>query len=77
MIERDFVKTSSPKPAKQPPLPVFQKALHQLRANPVAAAGPKSEKRDNKFSKSRDTREDRGERQMKTTHDSQTFPHVR
>jgi hypothetical protein len=38
---------------------------------------PKSQKRDNTFSKSRDTREDRGARQMKTAHDSQTFPHAR
>ena len=37
----------------------------------------KSEKRDNIFSKSRDTREDRGARQMKTSRSSQTFPHVR
>jgi hypothetical protein len=72
------MKTSSPKLAKKPQPPVFQKTLHQLRANPKAAdASSKSEKRDNTFSKSRDTREDRGERQMKTTHDSQTFPHVR
>ena len=45
------------------------------RQAPVAAAKP--EKRENTFSKSRDTREDRGERQMKTTQSSQTFPHAR
>jgi hypothetical protein len=37
----------------------------------------KQEKRDNIFSKSRDTREDRGARQMKTSHNAQTFPHGR
>ena len=37
----------------------------------------KPPKRDNTFSKSRDTREDRGLRQMKTTHSSQTFSHGR
>jgi hypothetical protein len=56
--------------------PVFPKTLHQLRTKPKAALS-KLQKRDNTFSKSRDMREDRGERQMKTTHNSQTFPHVR
>jgi hypothetical protein len=41
----------------------------------VPAAKPA--KRENIFSKSRDTREDRGERQMKTSHSSQTLPHGR
>ena len=40
-------------------------------------ASPKAPKRDNTFSKSRDNREDRGSRQMKTTHNSQTFSHTR
>ena len=40
-----------------------------------AAAKPK--KVATNFSQSRDTREDRGARQMKTTQNSQTFPHVR
>jgi len=39
--------------------------------------GKGPQKRDNIFSKSRDTREDRGSRQMKTSRNSQTFPHVR
>ena len=39
--------------------------------------GSQSQKRDNIFSKSRDTREDRGSRQRKTTHNSQTFSHMR
>lgn len=38
---------------------------------------PKPQKRDNTFSQSRDSREDRGTRQMKSKHNSQTFPHVR
>jgi hypothetical protein len=72
------MKTSSSKLAKKPQPPVFQKTLHQLRANSmVAATGSKSEKRDNTFSKSRDTREDRGTREMKTSHNSQTMPHAR
>ncbi|HXT41111.1 MAG TPA: hypothetical protein VN887_13955 [Candidatus Angelobacter sp.] len=38
--------------------------------------GNRAKKRDNIFSRSRDTRDDRGARQMKTTHYSQTFPHA-
>jgi hypothetical protein len=56
--------------------PIFLQTLHTLRPNPEAAA-PKSRKRDNIFSKSRDTREDRGSRQMKTSHNAQTFSHGR
>jgi hypothetical protein len=61
-------------PAERLQTPAFPKTLHRLRPNPEAATpGSKSQKRDNVFSKSRDTREDRGTRQMKTTHNSQTF----
>ena len=42
-----------------------------------AVKPPKGEKRENTFSKSRDTREDRSARQMKTAHSSQTFGHGR
>jgi len=42
----------------------------------AAPPGRKTGKRENTFSKSRDTREDRGTREMKTTHRSQTLPHV-
>jgi hypothetical protein len=71
------MKTSITKLAKTPQTPVFQKTLHQLRPNPKAATqSPKSQKRDNIFSKSRDTREDRGARQMKTTHNPQTLFHI-
>jgi hypothetical protein len=61
-----------------PQTPVFPKALHQLRTDfKPAAPTSKSKKRDNIFSQSRDTREDRGTREMKTTHNSQTLPHGR
>jgi hypothetical protein len=54
--------------------PVFPKTLHRLRSNPEAAAtNPKSKKRDKIFSKSRDTREDRGTREMKTKNKTQTL----
>ncbi len=45
------------------------------REDPVTAAKP--ERLGHNFSKSRDTREDRGERQMKTTQSPQTFRHGR
>jgi len=70
------MKSLSTKPAAVPQTPVFPQTLHTLRPNPEAAA-PKSRKRDNIFSKSRDTREDRGSRQMKTSHNAQTFTHGR
>jgi hypothetical protein len=57
--------------------PVFPKTLHQFRPDPKAAAAPKPPKRDNIFSQSRDLREDRGIREMKTTHNDQTQPHGR
>jgi hypothetical protein len=64
--------------SKTPQAAVFPQTLHRMRPNPKEAApNPKSQKRDNIFSKSRDTREDRGERQMKTSHNPQTFPHGR
>ena len=73
------MKKSKPQPAAPDTTPVFPQTLHRLRANPDAIAGApeavKAPKRDNIFSKSRDNREDRGERQVKTTHNPQTFPH--
>ena len=76
------MKTSNKKPAKSPQNPVFPQMLHRMRSHPDAVAGtsslpPKPRKRDNTFSKSRDTREDRGSRQMKTSHNAQTFSHGR
>jgi hypothetical protein len=52
--------------------PVFPKTLHEPRPTPATT---KPQKRENTFSKSRDTREDRGTREMKTTHNAQTLPH--
>jgi hypothetical protein len=54
--------------------PVYPKTLHQFRPT-KAAAIPKPAKRDNIFSKSRDLREDRGIREMKTTQNEQSQPH--
>jgi len=56
--------------------PIFPQTLHQFRP-PKAAASPKPAKRDNTFSKSRDVREDRGTRTMKTTQNAQSFPRGR
>jgi len=55
---------------------VYPQTLHQFRPT-KAAAIPKPAKRDNTFSKSRDTREDRGTREMKTSQNARSFPHVR
>jgi hypothetical protein len=53
---------------------VFPKAFHRRRPNPKKATpNPKSQKRNNVSLKSRDTREDRGWRQMKTKYNSQTL----
>jgi hypothetical protein len=58
--------------------PVFPETMHQLRpASTLTAPNRKPKRRDNIFSKSRDMREDRGARQMKSTHNTQTFPHGR
>jgi hypothetical protein len=70
-------KTTPTKPAVDPtPSPLFQFAIRQRGAKP-AMPQPKAEKRDNIFSKSRDTREDRGERQIKNSDNAQTLPHGR
>jgi hypothetical protein len=69
------MKASTTKPAAIPETPIFPQTLHTLRPNPEAAAS-KSKKRDNIFSKSRDTREDRGTREMKTTHNPQSLFHI-
>jgi hypothetical protein len=56
---------------------VSQKALHEKeRKAKEATPTSKPQKRENTFSQSRDTREDRDTRQMKATHNSQTFPHT-
>lgn len=62
-----ILKASLAKPPKTSGAPVFPKTLHRLRLNPrKTAPSPKSPKRDNIFSNSRDTRENRGAREMKT-----------
>jgi hypothetical protein len=63
---------------KTPETPAFQIAIRKRGAKPKPATpSPKSQKRDNIFSKSRDTREDRGTRQKKASSNPQTFPHGR
>ncbi len=72
------MKPSAAKFAKTPQSPVFKTVNHKPGANlREATPSTKSQKRDNIFSKSRDTREDRGLRQMKTSRPPQTFPPVR
>jgi hypothetical protein len=66
------MKPPASKLAVMPQAPVYPQTIHTLRPNPEAAA-PRSKKRDNIFSKSRDMREDRGTREMKTSHNNQTF----
>jgi hypothetical protein len=70
------VRTSKSKLAATAQTPVFPRMLHRLRPNPEAA-NPKSEKRDSIFSKSHDIREDRGMREMITSHNAQSFQHGR
>ena len=72
------MKSSIPKITAALQTPVFPQAVHQKRPEiKLADADAKPAKRENIFSKSRDTREDRGARQMKTSHSSQTLPHAR
>ncbi|HSY18116.1 MAG TPA: hypothetical protein VK815_07270 [Candidatus Acidoferrales bacterium] len=68
-------KISPPAPSS-PSNPVFPVTI-RLRGAKAAAPKAKAEKRDNIFSKSRDTREDRGARQAKTSNNAQTLPHSR
>lgn len=68
-------KAARPRAAAVPLPPVFPQTMHTLRPTLPAGNLPvKPAKRDNIFSKSRDVREDRGERQMKTSHNANTFP---
>ena len=62
-----MIKTPAPKNSNN------KRMVNRKEANPPS----KAPKRDNTFSQSRDTREDRGSRQMKTGHNPQTFPHGR
>ncbi len=53
---------------------IYQSTPEQLKPHPEGSPlNPKPPERDKTFSQSRDLREDRGTRQMKTTHNSQTF----
>jgi hypothetical protein len=70
------MKKARTKPVTLMLTPVFPQVLHQLRPTAAEAAG-KDKKRDNIFSKSRDTREARNVRQSKTSHNAQTFSKVR
>ena len=53
----------------------IQKPAHKLGANRKEPAR-KGRKRDANFAQSRDIREDRGERQMKTVRARQSMPHL-
>jgi hypothetical protein len=58
----------------KPRTPVFPQTLHEVRPDQEKRMpNPKPKKRDNIFSKSRDLREDRDTREMKTSHNDQTF----
>jgi hypothetical protein len=72
------MKASNSKTAKKFEPPIFQVRVRQRgMAHGSKPSNSTPEKRDNIFSKSRDTREDRGLRQMKTSRRSQTVPPAR
>jgi hypothetical protein len=67
------MKNSKTKSTATDQTPVFPQTMHETRPNQEKVLPhPKSKKRDNIFSKSRDVREDRGTREMKTSHNDQT-----
>ena len=75
----EIMKMSAPKSAETParePL-VYSQTLHRMRPRKTKMPGSQSQKRNNIFSKSRDTREDRGTRQAKTMNTAQTQSHRR
>jgi hypothetical protein len=54
--------------------PVFPKTMHQVRTRgATTGASQKAPKRDKVFSKSRDNREDRSARQIKTSRNTRTL----
>jgi hypothetical protein len=68
------MKTPTTKLVAKPQTSVFPQTLHELRPDQEKPMpNPKPKKRDIIFSKSRDLREDRGTREMKTSHNDQTF----
>lgn len=69
-------KTSKPATAAViPPVENFPTSAPATRS--AAKPAKKADKRENTFSKSRDIREDRGTRQMKSGVNSRSFPHTR
>ena len=69
-----LMRDSTAKVAASAKMPVFPQTLHTVRPNRAKPVpNPKAKKRDNIFSKSRDVREDRGTREMKTAHNDQSF----
>ena len=69
-----IMRDSTAKIAATAKTPVFPQTLHTMRPSqgkPMPDSKPK--KRDNIFSKSRDVREDRGTREMKSSNNDQTF----
>ena len=72
------MKTPPPELAAATENPVFPVTIRQrIAKSELPIPGSKAEKRDNIFSKSRDMREDRGTREMKTTQNARSFPHSR
>jgi hypothetical protein len=69
-----YTKPSNAKVSATAETRVFPKEVHTLRPSSEALPpGMKGKKRDNIFSQSRDNREDRGEREIKTSHNPQTM----
>ena len=68
------MKTNIPKITAGLQTPVFPQAVHQKRLE-IKLADPEAKpaKKEKLFSKSRDTREDRGARQMKTANNVRTI----
>ena len=71
-----YTKPATGKAPASPETPVFPKEIHHARPSPETPVDKKA-KRDNIFSQSRDIREDRDARQVKTSQNNQTLPHGR
>ena len=74
--KESIYKKPTTKLAEASQTPTFKIAIRKPANPKKATRSLKSQKRDKIFSKSRNTLEDHGSRQMKTTHSSQTFFHV-
>lgn len=67
------MKDPTTKHAAPPQTPVFPQTMHQFRpTQEKVLPHPKPKNRNNNFSQSRDVREDRGTREIKTSHNDQT-----